>query len=190
MKARGTESESESEAARRCDVCLTGRVVSQKKYRLGRAAVAFGYILLVPSALGILCSALLLFFSASAVGSNISYPQKDAIAQMEAAGVPSRIITAVLADRDAVIQTWMNEDSKTQDRGTTAEREAVQNARTRLRGANVRGTLHSGIEMFLGGGLAIALGAGSVTGGLLGWLLVMKKRVLQCGDCSAVVSGS
>jgi hypothetical protein len=42
----------------------------------------------------------------------------------------------------------------------------------------------------VGSTLAIALGIGSFVGGLLGWLLVMKKRVLQCSVCGATVSAS
>jgi hypothetical protein len=40
----------------------------------------------------------------------------------------------------------------------------------------------------LGSTFAIVLGIVSFVGGLLGWLLVMKKRVLQCSVCSATVS--
>jgi membrane associated rhomboid family serine protease len=42
----------------------------------------------------------------------------------------------------------------------------------------------------LGGGLSIATAIASVVGGLVGWLLVMKKRVLQCSVCGAVVNAS
>jgi hypothetical protein len=38
--------------------------------------------------------------------------------------------------------------------------------------------------------LAIIIGVPSFVGGLLGWLLVMKKRVLQCSVCGAVISAS
>ena len=40
------------------------------------------------------------------------------------------------------------------------------------------------------GAFAIALGMVSLFGGLLGWLLVMKKRVLLCPACGATVSPS
>ena len=42
----------------------------------------------------------------------------------------------------------------------------------------------------LGGGLSIATAIASVVGGLVGWLLVMKKRVLQCSVCGAVINAS
>lgn len=44
----------------------------------------------------------------------------------------------------------------------------------------------SGIAFGVAAGLALA----SFVGGLLGWLLVMKKNVLQCTHCSAVVNAS
>lgn len=40
------------------------------------------------------------------------------------------------------------------------------------------------------GGFAVIIGISSFVGGLLGWLLVMKKRVLQCSVCGAVVNAS
>lgn len=39
-------------------------------------------------------------------------------------------------------------------------------------------------------GLSLALGIGFFIFGLLGWLLVMKKRVLKCDYCGAVVNAS
>jgi len=42
----------------------------------------------------------------------------------------------------------------------------------------------------LGATFAITLGIASFVGGLLGWLLVMKKRVLRCSVCSATVNAS
>jgi hypothetical protein len=42
----------------------------------------------------------------------------------------------------------------------------------------------------LGSGFAVALGIASFVGGLLGWLLVMRKSVLQCNVCGAVINAS
>jgi hypothetical protein len=38
--------------------------------------------------------------------------------------------------------------------------------------------------------IAIGFGVSSFVGGLLGWLLVMKKNVLQCSVCGATVNAS
>jgi len=48
----------------------------------------------------------------------------------------------------------------------------------------------SRLAEFFGGGFAVICGIASFVGGLLGWLLVMKKRVLQCSVCSAVINAS
>ena len=40
------------------------------------------------------------------------------------------------------------------------------------------------------GTVAIFFGVLSFVGGLLGWLLVMKKQVLQCTHCGAVIAAS
>ena len=42
----------------------------------------------------------------------------------------------------------------------------------------------------IAGGIAIFMGLVSFVGGLLGWLLVMKKQVLECNTCKAVVNAS
>lgn len=39
-----------------------------------------------------------------------------------------------------------------------------------------------------GGGISVFLGMMSFVGGLLGWLLVMKKKVLQCTKCGVTVA--
>jgi hypothetical protein len=38
--------------------------------------------------------------------------------------------------------------------------------------------------------IVVAIGIACFVGGLLGWLLMMRKRVLQCPVCGAVVSAS
>lgn len=53
-------------------------------------------------------------------------------------------------------------------------------------GNDATGTAATGII----GGFAILFGVGSFVGGLVGWLLVMKKSVLECGVCKAVVNAS
>jgi hypothetical protein len=49
--------------------------------------------------------------------------------------------------------------------------------------------LHEFVQV-VGSGFAIMLGIASFVSGLLGWLLVMKKRVLQCSVCRATISTS
>ena len=48
--------------------------------------------------------------------------------------------------------------------------------------------LGTGTGTVIGGGISIFFGIVSFVGGLLGWLLVMKKRVLQCTKCGVTVA--
>lgn len=52
------------------------------------------------------------------------------------------------------------------------------------------GRLGAGSGEALVSGFAVFCGVSSFVGGLFGWLLIMKKRVLQCGTCGAVINAS
>jgi hypothetical protein len=49
---------------------------------------------------------------------------------------------------------------------------------------------NGGIGAIAGGSSAVIVFGLSFVGGLIGWLLVMKKRVLQCSWCRAVINAS
>ena len=102
-----------------CKVCDKGLLVRKKKYRLSGPVVFIGYILLIPSVLGVIVS-LVAFVNIS-----LLVPQANADA---AAG--------------------------------------------------------------LAGGFIIFIGVAFFVSGLLGWLLVMKKQILQCNVCGAVVNAA
>jgi len=109
----------------RCKTCDVGVLRSEKRYRMSGPVVAIGYILLVPSILGV---ALSLFMFMSVAGSTGSAsPGSDASAAI-AGGIASGII--------------------------------------------------------------IVIGVIAFVFGLLGWLLVMKRKVLRCATCGAVVPAS
>lgn len=40
----------------------------------------------------------------------------------------------------------------------------------------------------IAGGLTVFMGIGAMVFGLLGWLLIMKKKVLECNVCQATVN--
>jgi len=105
----------------RCKTCDVGVLQRIRKYRMSGVVVAIGYILLIPSVLGVLFSALGFI----------------------------RMVTLMPSTTGAVTA------------GAT-----------------------------IAGGVFIFFGVFSLVGGLLGWLLVMKKDVLQCGHCGAVVAAS
>ena len=94
----------------RCKVCDAGTLLRRKKFRMSGPVVAIGYILLIPSILGILASV---------------------------------FIVVALHRTDG-----------------------------------------------FGEGVALFFGVASFVSGLIGWLLVMKKQVLECNACQAVVNAS
>ena len=101
-----------------CKVCDRGSLIPTKKYRLSGPVVFIGYILLIPSVLGVLFCA-------------FSFATLSALMQ------PGEETATGLA-----------------------------------------------------GGIFIILGIASFVGGLLGWLLVMKKKVLLCNSCGAAINAS
>jgi hypothetical protein len=99
-----------------CKICERGELTKRRIFRMSGPVVVIGFILLIPSVLGIMFSVLMLVGSLSSEGGN---------------------------------------------------------------------TLTTGIGVWI-----TLLGIASFVGGLLGWLLVMKKRVLQCSVCGAVINAS
>jgi hypothetical protein len=98
-----------------------------------------------------------------------------AVKEMQQAQVPAEIILDVRMAKDTDVQAWVQ-----------ARHEALQDAQSKLHD----NTETSGFAILFGGGFAVVMGIASFVGGLLGWLLVMRKKVLQCSVCSAVVNAS
>lgn len=105
-----------------CRVCTQGSLEKKRISRMSTPVVIIGYIILTPSVIGIIISALMLF----------------------------GVISAASNSTDSASQA----------------------------GAGIAA------------GMVIFFGIGCFVAGLLGWLLVMKKRVLQCSTCGAVVNAS
>jgi hypothetical protein len=121
---RFTRQPQQPEVAITCKVCDRGTLARKNPYRLARGPVFIGYLLLIPSAIG-LCIAICFAFLILTVSSDPSHnPEARAIV----------------------------------------------------------GTV--GIGVVAAGAIA------TVIGSLLGELLIMKKRVLQCSTCGATISAS
>jgi hypothetical protein len=164
----------------RCKTCDVGVMQSDKQYRMSTPVVAIGYILLVPSILGILVALMMLITTASSTP-GIKAPAKDAASKtLHQAGVPESIVQKVIAseqlsdaERARLIQnpTWTR---------------PVEAAQLSIRASEVGVSAGTGIV----GVFSILFGVASFVFGLLGWLLVMRKKVLQCNTCGAVVAAS
>jgi hypothetical protein len=56
--------------------------------------------------------------------------------------------------------------------------------------AKIGGAIGAGAATGIAGGMAIFMIFGFMCSGLVGFLLTMKKRVLQCKSCGAIVAAS
>jgi hypothetical protein len=145
--------------------------------------VVIGFILLIPSILGMLASALVLFGVFSIGGAESTRAKGEAVIAMRHARFPETLINAIVDGRDADVDAWLSEN------GQHLSGEQVEWVREAQRGVHSHLT-GSALALFLGSGFSVWFGIVSFVGGLLGWLLVMKKRVLQCSVCGAVVNAS
>lgn len=212
-----------------CKVCERGVLVPTKIYRMSGPVVAIGYILLIPSILGMVASALMFFGIIGYNGtesSTVTNEPTQSVQEDFATGfrrscvnkpAPSMPLSvteqycecalsayklslrnlisnsAQVAD-DACEQRWENGTLDVVDQETqhlysslighsnppsTAEAKTAQ-----------RRSLFPRFFNIIGGGFAIALGVASFVSGILGWLFIMKKRVLKCSVCGATVSAS
>jgi hypothetical protein len=189
-----------------CKTCDQGALVQKKVFRMSGPAVAIGFILLVPSVVGMLFSAFVLI---SAMGYN-GNESNTAASQVSAFDATFRRNCAqgfrrgyresgVSAPPQIIIEQYC-ECALPLFKETGSEETAVESCMERGRqGLNVY-PVASGYDSgskpetrlarVLGTGVAIFMGISSFVGGLLGWLLVMRKRVLQCSLCRAVVNAS
>jgi hypothetical protein len=194
-----------------CKVCDRGSLSPKKKFRLSGPVVAIGFILLIPSILGIVVSAIMLIgvnsvslphqTHQSAEDAKFRKACKDAFVERQAqfpAGISD--VTApqfcectlsaykatgsvdVRGASETCAQQGVNGTLKQPDQSVDVFYEDASSQSAEETGANV--------ARFIGSGFAIAMGIASFVGGLLGWLLVMRKRVLQCNVCGAVVNAS
>ncbi|MGE0713363.1 MAG: hypothetical protein AB7N76_35830 [Planctomycetota bacterium] len=159
-----------------CKTCDAGTMQPTKKYRMSGAVVLIGYILLIPSVLGMAFAAMLFFATGKAGGETFAKIKADARAALEAKGVPAAIVARVVENQPL----------------TPQEKEALPADQRREVDTQILsiagGMTGAGAGTVLAGGSSICMGISAFVGGLLGWLLVMKKKVLQCMSCGAVVA--
>lgn len=155
-------------------------MISRKSFRMSAPVVVIGFVLLVPSILGMLGGLLFLLstFKAANDPQNALSAQVEARSAMQSQGVPEAIISGVV--------TGASVSDHEVRRLAPAQALAVQQARSSIAASQVG----RGMGVVVAGGFSLAMIVGSLVGGLLGWLLVMRKRILQCTHCRAVVAAS
>ncbi len=140
--------------------------------------VLIGYLILIPSIFGMLFGALGLGATGAATSEVVGESQESARVELQEAGIPARVREAVLDHQEVSTEQLSELDS--------SQRAIVEDVALRL-GAEMVG---AGAGATLAGGASIFILFSSLMSGLLGWLLVMKKKVLQCTQCEAVVAAS
>jgi UPF0716 family protein affecting phage T7 exclusion len=150
----------------------------EKQYRLSTPVVVIGYILLIPSVLGILFCLLMLLLTAVGGGAAVSQAGDEAAGPLRRAGVPEAVVQKTIASKPL--------SPREMAALTPAQRKAVMDARAGVVGTKVG----AGGLAIIAGGVLIFFAIVSFVFGLLGWLLVMKKKVLRCMNCLAVVPAS
>ncbi|HMO51779.1 MAG TPA: hypothetical protein PKE26_17265 [Kiritimatiellia bacterium] len=161
-----------------CNVCNQGTLTKKKKFRLSGPAVVIGYIFLIPSVFGILFGLVLLFGTGAATSESSQTMKQQIRNQLSSANIPSQLIDKVL---NYEVITQSQRDALTQNQRITLESAEF---------SYKAGTVGTGAGAAIAGGFSIFVIFSSFIGGLLGWLLTMKKKVLQCGNCGAVVNAS
>jgi general secretion pathway protein G len=231
-----------------CQTCKTGQLVQTKQYRMSGPVVIIGYILLVPSIIGIIVSVGMFFagiYMASKVGVDSSinqskiraaksemstlctalelfrmdvgrYPTEPeglrALVQVPA-GVtnwggpylkPARIssdpwdmpykyqlLTNGQGQNDVLIVSYGPNQRPGPGNITSKEQNPTQLPGVDDTEIAIKAHEMAGSAAAIGGTAgALCFGIASFVSGLLGWLLVMKKKILQCNYCKAVVAAS
>jgi len=196
-----------------CKICDRGTLSSKTVFRMSGPAVAIGFILLVPSILGmIFCALMFLGVNAYTGGESAAIPSEserpfqsafDANFRRSCAHSGGKAQGMTLEKEqycECALSAFKETGSETMAAQTCIQRvkdgtleqpsqdiDALYSSNTSHQSPDSAG---SNLFRVAGSGFAIALGIASFVGGLLGWLLVMRKRVLQCNVCGAIVNAS
>lgn len=163
-----------------CQVCGQGVMTRKRVFRMSGPAVVIGFILLIPSILGILFGGLTMLFTI--IGSSTAPTADSQIQQVKtqlvSLHIPRDIVEDVAAGKriDEIRLANLTPDQRMQVRAAELK---VSTAKA-----------VPGLAACCGGGFSVMIMIGSFVGGLLGWLLIMRKTVLQCFRCGAVVAAS
>jgi hypothetical protein len=171
-----------------CKVCDRGSLANKRVHRMSGPAVVIGYILLIPSIAAIaFCALCILIIQLQSMPHYVSARQA-AISEMRDNSVPEEVITQVVAHPRRDPADYISDPGI-----PMVQYSWVKDATQKLRhgsAVRIQEDNASVVGRRLGEGMLFFVGLSAFISGLLGWLLVMKKRVLQCSTCNAVVNAS
>lgn len=194
-----------------CKICDRGELSSKSIFRMSVPVVVIGWILLVPCIAGMLISGLMLLgfitptgYTSRSGGSYQSEYDSSFRRSCAKSTTQSNQAAGYHASPQLIEEYCECALSTVKETGSeiTAAQTCIQRAREGTleppshdvealysTASTSNSSLDVGTRIF-GSTFAIICGIASFVGGLLGWLLVMKKRVLQCNVCGAVVNAS
>lgn len=161
-----------------CHTCGQGALIKRTKFHMSGPVVAIGFILLIPSALGILFGILMLFLTGAASSQTSASSEREIRARLVAQEIPDPIIAEVVSGKS------VSDDQLVPL--TYQQRAAVHDAQLSVSAQKVG----AGAATVVAGGFSLLIIVASFVGSLLGWLLIMRKRVLECAQCGAIVPAS
>ncbi|MCW8137312.1 MAG: hypothetical protein KIT58_00200 [Planctomycetota bacterium] len=138
--------------------------------------VLVGYLVGLPSLLGLAFAGMLMFATGKAATQTTDMLRAESLSILEERGVPAPVISRVLAGPP--LSTEELDDLPDDHRAAVRAVDATRTGQS----------IGTGLGAMLGGGASLCAGSASAMGLLMGLLLTMKRRVLQCSKCGAVVA--
>jgi len=159
-----------------CKVCDNGSLYKKKIYRLPSPIFVFGYIFLIPSLL--LIPIVILLFLTGIIGgpARIKKINQETRLKLEAAKIPQAVIDK--SSRSLLSLNAIDLQGLSKEQIRLIKKLQFDNAK-----GNVSTVAAGGFAVLL----SIILGLFAVIGTIVGFLLTMKKKVLQCSGCEAIV---
>lgn len=164
-----------------CRVCgRAGGLVYQKVRKFSPPLVVIGWLLLVPSFLGVSCGGMTLLATAGAAAGSAQDLEReyaDSLSTIE--GLSDQQVQTIAAkgvrpDRPQLTALGLN----------SSQADAV----IRAHGLRSAGQAGAAVGTGLVGSFGIFVVATSFIGGVFGWLLLLKKKVISCRSCSGIHS--
>ena len=171
----------------KCKVCDVGSLTLKKVYRMNPPVVAIGYILLAPTIMAMIACIGVCFgrSSTSIEEARLTAFEKCRQDLLEFE-VPPEIVDKVFPTDSGDVAHLDDEDYEIL---TEVEIDRIMECVDAYTKAVMKGfddRLGEGVQ-----GVALAvIFFGAFISGLVGWLLIQKKKILQCDACGAVVPAS
>lgn len=163
-----------------CNVChQTGGLHRKKVSRFSTPIVIIGWLFLLPSLLGVGCGACGLVTTGSASSQTSAQIDADYRSRLEKIeGLSSEKVEEIMA-------MTVVDEAALQAKGLTK-------AQARQADLAHSSKIAGGAGAAIGGGLmaggSIFVMVASFVGGLLGWILILRKKVIACSHCNGVHS--